>query len=410
MRIIQTILSIALTLALVFIPAAASADPAYMGGDSDDPLYAGACLVADMPVSLSCASAILCEPESGQVILEQNADEPRPMASVTKVMSILLALEAVEQGRAALEDEVTVSANASGMGGSQVFLDTNETIRYSELLRSMIVASANDATVAVGEYLFGSQDLFVQQMNERAQELGMTNTHFVNATGLPAEGHVSTARDIARAFTELIRHDIYFDYSGIWMEDLNHSDGRVTSLTNTNRLIRLYEGCDGGKTGFTNAAGYCLAATANRGDMRLICVVLGSETSSLRFDSASSLLDYGFANYRLYPVARQGTAVKGEISVRGGNPETIPLLLGRDLTLLLPKGDENSVQFSANLQEALDAPVQEGDVCGSVDVVLHDEIVAQLPLLAGAGSEASGWKPSLLRFWRHWTVEGGEAS
>lgn len=404
MRIIQTILALTLTLALAFTPAA-SADPSYLDGDSDDPLYTGASLVADMPVTINGASAILCEPESGQVILANNADEPRPMASVTKVMSILLALEAVEQGRAALDDEVTVSANASGMGGSQVFLDTNETIRYGDLLRSMIVASANDATIAAGEYLYGSQELFVQQMNERARELGMTNTHFVNATGLPAEGHVSTARDIARMLSELIRHDIYFNYSGIWMEDLTHADGRVTSLTNTNRLIRLYDGCDGGKTGFTNAAGYCLAATASRGDMRLVCVVLGSDTSKLRFDGAAALLDYGFANYRLYPVARQGTPVKGEIPVRGGNPASIPLLLGRDLTLLLPRGDENSVQFSANLPEALEAPIHAGDVCGSVDVVLRDEIVARLPLLAGADSETSGWGPALQRFWRHWTAE-----
>lgn len=403
MRTIQTIASIALTLSLLFVPAVAQADADYL--DSDAHPFTGAAVAGSMPISIESTSAILCEPESGQIILAHNADEQRPMASVTKIMSILLGLEAVEQGRAAVDDLVTVSANASGMGGSQVFLDVGETIAYGDLLRSMIVASANDATVAVGEYLYGSADLFVQQMNERAAELGMTNTCFVNSTGLPADGHVSTARDIAIMTRELLSHDLYYDYSTIWMEDLTHSDGRVTQLTNTNRLTRLYEGCDGGKTGFTNAAGYCLSATAQRGDMRLICVTLNAETSAQRFDDAAALLDYGFANYRLYPAALAGTPVKGEIPVTGGNPDTIPLLLGEDLTLLLPKGGEDDVTFSANLPEALEAPVTEGETCGAIEILLDGQTVATLPLLAGESSQPSGIMPALRKIWRNWAVE-----
>ena len=408
MRTIQTILSIVLTMALAFVPAVAHADPDYIDPDASSHPFAGTAVAEGMPVTIECSSAILCEPESGQVILAQNADEPRPIASVTKIMSILLGLEAVEQGRAAIDDLVTVSANASGMGGSQVFLDTGESISYGNLLRSMIVASANDATVALGEYLYGSVELFVQQMNERAAELGMTNTHFVNCTGLPVDGHVSTARDIAIMTRELLQHELYFDYSTIWLEELTHSDGRVTSLTNTNRLTRLYEGCDGGKTGFTNAAGYCLSATAKRGDMRLICVVLNSDTSTQRFDSAAALLDYGFANYRLYPAALAGTPVKGEIPVAGGDPTSIPLLLGADLTLLLPKGDEDGITFSANLPETLEAPVVAGETCGTIDVQLNGQTVAKLPLLAGADSQTSGVMPALEKIWRNWAVESRE--
>lgn len=406
MHTIQTIISLALVFSLLIVPAAAQADADYL--DPDAHPFTGAAIVSSLPIDIHSTSVVLCEPESGQIILAHNADEPRPIASVTKVMSILLALEAVEQGRAAVDDVVTVSANASGMGGSQVFLDVNEPVSYGDLLRSMIVASANDATVAVGEYLYGSADLFVQQMNERAAELGMTGTHFVNSTGLPADGHVSTARDVAIMTRELLQHDLYFDYSTIWMEDLLHADGRLTQLTNTNRLTRLYEGCDGGKTGFTNAAGYCLSATAQRGDMRLICVTLNAETSSQRFDDAAALLDYGFANYRLYPAALAGTPVKGEIPVEGGDPDSIPLLLGADLTLLLPKGGEDEITFSAELPDALQAPLTAGDACGSIDVLLDGETVATLPLLAGESSQPSGLLPSLRRIWQHWTVESAD--
>lgn len=405
MHIIPTILAIILTLALAFVPAAAQADAAYIDADDLPHPFSGAPAVEGMPADIRCASAVLCEPDSGRIILMQNADEPRPIASVTKIMAILLGIEAVEQGRASLDDMVTVSANASGMGGSQVFLDVNETIAYGDLLRGMIVASANDATVAVGEFLYGSADLFVQQMNERAAELGMTATRFVNCTGLPADGHVSTARDVAIMTRELVQHPLYFDDSTLWMEDLVHSDGRVTQLTNTNRLTRLYDGCDGGKTGFTNAAGYCLSATAQRGDMRLIAVVLGAETSTERFDSAAALMDYGFANFRRYPAALAGTPVKGEIHVSGGDPASIPLLLGADLTLLLPRGGEDSVTFSAELPETLHAPVAQGDICGAVEVRVDGQPVATLPLLAGADSDACGLMPALRRIFSRWTAD-----
>ena len=295
------------------------------------------------PIPLLCESAVLMEPESGQILFEQNAGERRPVASVTKVMAILLALEALEAGRATLGDPVTISKTAAGMGGSQVLLDAGETQPFEILLKSMIVGSANDATVAIGEYLYGSHQLFVDRMNERAQELGMADTYFVNSTGLPAEGHYTTARDVARMTVEMLKHPLYFDYSTIWLDSVIHESGRETQLTNTNRLIRLYDGCDGGKTGSTSEAGYCLSATAERGGMRLIAVVLGAQSSTARFDTAASMFDYGFANYRLYPVARSGAKIRGEMPVEGGNLPSIALMLQGDLTLLMKKGGEQAV-------------------------------------------------------------------
>ena len=216
------------------------------------------------PVSLECKSALLMEASSGQIIFETNADEKRPVASVVKIMTILMCLEAVDSGRVSLDDRVTISKNASGMGGSQVLLDTGEVQTLDVLLKSTVVGSANDAAVAIAEHLYGSQELFVKQMNARAQALGMKDTVFVNCTGLPAQGQHTTARDVARMAAALFGHELYYKYAGIWMDKVDHGDGRVTDLTNTNRLIRFYDGCDGGKTGSTNEAGYCIAATARQ--------------------------------------------------------------------------------------------------------------------------------------------------
>ena len=267
------------------------------------PPISDAPLLENPPMRLSCASALLMEADSGQIIFQMNADSPRPVASVTKVMTILLTLEQIEAGRASLTDVVTISDTAAVMGGSQVLLDVGERQDIATLLKCMIVGSANDAAVALAETLYGSEELCAGAMNRRAGELGMANTHFVNCTGLPSEGQHTTARDVAIMARQAFAHDAYYDFSTVWMEDIDHGDGRVTQLVNTNKLLKLYDGCDGGKTGSTNEAGYCVAATAQRGGMRLIAVVLGAETGKERFAIAQQLLDYGYANYRRYPVA-----------------------------------------------------------------------------------------------------------
>lgn len=339
-------------------------------------------LLESPPMRLNCAAALLMEADSGQVIFQMNADSPRPVASVTKVMTILLALEALDAGKLSAEDVVTVSPEAAGMGGSQVLLDAGERQTVGQLLKCMIVGSANDAAVALAEALYGSEALCVDAMNRRANELGMADTHFENCTGLPADGQHTTAHDVAIMSRQMFAHSRYFDYAGVWMEDVDHGDGRVTQLVNTNKLIKLYDGCDGGKTGSTKEAGYCVAATAKRSDMRLIAVVLGAETGKERFAIAQQMLDYGYANYRRYPVAARGTKIRGQLPVTGGAREGVSLMLDGELTLLVNKGDEQRVGLSPALPEAIAAPVEAGQVVGHVNVEVDGRAVAQIPVVA----------------------------
>lgn len=359
------------------------------------------------PMVLNCASALLLEPESGTVIFQMNADSPRPVASVTKVMTILLTLEAIESGRIGLDDQVTISPNAAGMGGSQVLLDVGETQSIAILLKSMIVGSANDAAVALAEAIYGSEELCVARMNERAAELGMKDTHFVNATGLPADGQHTTARDVAIMSKAVFSHPLYYDFSRIWLDNVDHGDGRITQLTNTNKLIRLYDGCDGGKTGSTNEAGYCISATAERGSMRLIAVVLGAPSGTERFDAARDMFDYGFANYRLYPVAQRGTPVRGKLPVTGGAADSISLQLDGDLTLLILKGAEQDIKLTPSLPESIEAPVAAGQLIGSVNIIIEGKTVATLPVAAAESVDAKGFRHGIRRFWHQWTAKTG---
>ncbi len=354
------------------------------------------------PVSLECKSALLMEASSGQIIFETNADEKRPVASVVKIMTILMCLEAVDSGRVSLDDRVTISKNASGMGGSQVLLDTGEVQTLDILLKSTVVGSANDAAVAIAEHLYGSQELFVKQMNARAQALGMKDTVFVNCTGLPAQGQHTTARDVARMAAALFGHELYYKYAGIWMDKVDHGDGRVTDLTNTNRLIRFYDGCDGGKTGSTNEAGYCIAATARRGGMRLIAVVLGGSSGKKRFACAEKMFDHGFANYRLLTAAERGTRVRGEMPVTGGSLDSVPLALDGDLTLLMNKAEAAEIELKPNLPPSVAAPVAAGDEIGSVDILLNGRTIARIPVAAADSVARQGFPDAWRRLWEGW--------
>lgn len=357
-----------------------------------------------LPMALNCAAAMLVEQDSGQVIFEMNPDVERPVASVTKVMTILLALEMLDSGRLKLEDSVVISRASAGMGGSQVLLDVGETQDVGTLMESMIVGSANDAAVALAEAMYGSEEACVDRMNARAAELGMAHTHFVNCTGLPAEGQHTTARDVAVMSRQMFAHPAYFDFSDTWLDEIDHGDGRVTQLVNTNKLLRLYDGCDGGKTGSTKEAGYCVSATASRGGMRLIAVVLGADTGAERFDMAGKMLDHGFANYRRYPVAQAGTRVKGTLPVTGGAKDALSLRLDRDLTLLLSRGDEQRVKLSPSLPDSVAAPVNEGDVIGGVTVSLDGRTLAELPVVAAESVAAKGIHSGVVRFWKLWLI------
>ena len=366
---------LAAALALCLVPLAALAEP----------------LEAAVPIDIDCEAAMLMEPASGQVIFELNADDTRPVASVTKVMTILLICEALEDNRVSLDDVVTISKQAEGMGGSQVLLDIGEQQKLSTLLKCVNVASANDAAVALAEHVYGSEQLFVQKMNDRARALGANNTRFVNCTGLPVSGQYTSARDVALMSAELIRHETYFKYSTVWLEDLDHGDGRVTQLTNTNRLIRLYDGCDGLKTGSTQEAGYCMSATASRGGMRLVAVVLGAKSGKSRFDIASRMMDHGFANYRTYPVAQKGARVRGTMPVVAGEKDGVKLALDEDMTLLIEKGEEGEITLTPRLPESVRAPVRAGQRLGSVDVIKDGRLVGQVAVAAAESVNAQNY-------------------
>lgn len=382
----------ALVTALLLLPGIAQADELPMK--------------AEAPITLTSPSAILCEASTGQVIFEKNADERRPVASVNKVMTILLTLEAVDEGRVSLEDQVTVSPRAASMGGSQAFLDAGERYKLSELLKTVIVASANDSAVALAEHLAGTEESFVRLMNTRAEELGLTNTHYANCTGLPAQEHYTTARDVAKLSAQLDLHPIYYRYSTIWMDEIKHRGGRVTSLTNTNRLIRFYPGCDGYKTGSTNEARYCVSATAKKEGMRLIAVVLGTPAGQTRFDEARAMLEYGFANVQLVTPIAQGQALDMTVPVRLGGRDEVSVLSGGTCSLLERRGEKNALSLEAALVEKVNAPVYAGDVLGEIRVKRGDEVVAVVPAVAGEDVQLPGLVDALIRIRDHFMLTG----
>lgn len=349
------------------------------------------------PITLTAPSAILIEASTGRVIFEKNADERRPVASVTKVMTILLTLEAIDSGRVGESDSVPVSERAASMGGSQAFLDANQSYTLSELLKCVIVASANDAAVALAEYIDGAEEAFVRRMNERAQELGLNDTHYVNCTGLPADGHYTTARDVASLSAHLDEHPLYYTFSTIWMDEIKHKGGRVTQLTNTNRLIRFYEGCDGYKTGSTNEAKYCMAATAKKNGMRLIAVVLGVSAGQTRFDEARAMLEYGFSNYQLFTAVSEGDQLDMDVPVKLGATDSVSAVSGGTCSLLLRKGEESGISLEVALVERIGAPVRKGDPLGEIRVKRGDEVVQVVPAVASRTVELPGMVGSLLR-------------
>jgi len=377
-----------LTLALCFIlPASARASR---------PLEDGT------PMSLTSPAAILAETSTGTIIFEKNADERREVASITKLMTALLVLEALERGDVSLSDQVQVSQTAAAMKGSQALLDANAVYPLEDLLRTTIMASANDSAVAMAEYLCGSEEAFVARMNQRAAELGMSNTHYVNCTGYPQDGQHTTARDVCTLCCEIAKHPKYNEYSSIWIDKLTHPGGRVTDLTNTNRLVRFYEGCDGFKTGSTDAAKYCLAATAQKNGMRLVAIVLGTPVSQTRFNEARAMLDYGFANYQRTAIANRGDLLGESLPVRGGAADTVELALGSGLSMLLKNGQQSGLRLELELPESVDAPVQAGDVLGTVNVLMDGRVIAKLSCVAASAVPRPGFIEGLFRIWENW--------
>lgn len=332
-------------------------------------------------IELNAKSAILIEQNSGTVLFEKSADTQMPPASITKIMTLLLVMEAIEEGKFDYDTPITCSEHSSSMGGSQIWLEVGETMTADELLRAAAIGSANDATCALGEQVAGSEEGFVDMMNTRASELGMTNTHFENCTGLDAQGHLTTARDIAAMSRELLKHNDITKYTTVWMDSLR--DGK-TELVNTNKLVRFYEGATGLKTGTTNGAGSCLSASATRDGLSLIAVVLGCDNSNNRFADAKKLLNYGFANYGNATVTIDRDELP-DIPVTKGTDTSVTLTADDSISFLVSKGKEGDIQKSFDLPETLEAPVRAGDTVGTITFTLDGKTLGQLPIVTSNG-------------------------
>ena len=339
-------------------------------------------------LTLTSHAALLMEKSTGEILYAQNEHDALPPASVTKIMTVLLTMEAIDSGRIALADMVTVSAYAAGMGGSQVFLAEGEQMSVDDLLKAVCVSSGNDAAVALAEHVAGVTELFVEQMNNRARELGMKDTHFVNCTGLTAEGHVTSAHDIALMSRELLlHHPAVRNYTTIWMDTLRNG---TFGLSNTNKLIRFYEGATGLKTGFTQEAGYCISATAERDGMELIAVIMKGTTSDSRNTDAKTLLNYGFSTYTLTDI--QPEEPLPVLPVTLGTADTVALTLPEEgRTLLLEKSRSGGLTQTVELPETVTAPIQAGQQVGTLTVRQDDTALLTVPIVAAETVEKLSW-------------------
>lgn len=341
-----------------------------------------------------CAAAILVDEDSGTVLYEKNADARRPIASITKVMTLLLTFEALEAGKISLDDFVPVSEHAYHMGGSQIWLEPGEEMTLNDMLKAICISSANDAAVAVAEYVGGSEPAFAEMMNARAAELGMTNTHFVNACGLDEPEHLSTARDVAAMSREmLLHHTEVRDYCSIWMDTLR---GGATQLVNTNKLLKSYSGITGLKTGTTGKAGVCISASAERDGLRLIAVVLGAASGKERFQAASTLLDYGFSHFESAAAELPADAPLS-LPVKRGTAESVALTYTAPERCLMPKGESSTLQVALDLPQKLAAPIRAGETVGTVKISNGSAELASYPVTAAQDVDALSFTYCLRR-------------
>lgn len=334
-------------------------------------------------LSVSAKSALLMDFNTGRIIYKLNENDRLAPASITKIMTLLLAMESLDSGKIKLDDQVAVSNHASGMGGSQVYLEAGEIQTLEELFKAISIRSANDAAVAVAEHISGSEDIFVRAMNDRAKTLGMTNTRFANASGLPNENHYISAYDVALMSKELLKYDRVSEWLSTYMYDMKvgKSKPSVQTMVNTNRLIKEYEGANGIKTGSTNEAGYCLSGSAKRGDLQLIAVVMGSENSKIRFDETKRMLDYGFANYDSISVGKKGDIIS-VLPVEKGRMTEVELVLDRDSYVLLPKGDKGKITREFDLPSTVDAPISLGSEIGILEIYLDGKKIDSIKLVS----------------------------
>lgn len=351
----------------------------------------------------NCKSAYLCDFNSGECIYKYNETERMPIASVCKVMTLTLCFDAISAGKLSLNDSITVSERAAGMGGSQVFLQSGLSYPITELIKSIIVCSANDSCVAISESVSGTEESFVAAMNKRAEELGCTDTLFANCTGLPKEAQYSCAKDVALMFTNLIRNEEYFKYSKIWLEDFSHPDNRKTTITNTNKLIRKYSACDGGKTGFTNQAGFCLASTAKKDSMRLVSVVLGADNSDNRFKSAINMFNYGFANYKNAVVLDKDVNLNDKFTVDCSKKTAICVRPARSSYVFTANNVTPEIERNVIAYE-IKAPVKKGDTVGKVEVYKDGILCDTVDLIAAEDADKATYGDFFKKVAHEWTL------
>lgn len=319
---------------------------------------------------------IVIDARSGKIIEEKNIDEKLPIASMVKIMTALITIEQIENNNISLDEKITISERAFSMGGSQMFLDKNTDYSVSDLLKGVVVVSANDACVALAERISGDVDSFVNLMNARAKELGMNNTVFCNCTGLPGGTQYSTARDVSIMSKELYKHDLFYNYSKIWLEDYTHPSGRITTFTNTNKLVRFYKDCDGGKTGFTNDAMFCLSARATRGNVSLISVVIGCKSSKERFSEITNAFNKIFADYKTDNLKKSGE-ILGVVNVKNGKVSNTNAVLENDLFISRLKSEKNPYEIVVEYDTNIVAPIVKGQIVGTAKVICEGQEVAR---------------------------------
>ena len=347
-------------------------------------LSSSSATVTDNPLALDCGAACLIEQSSGLIIYDYNMHEKLRPASVTKIMSLLLIMEALDSGRIQLTDKIPCTEDAAKMGGSQIWLDVRETLTVEEMLKAICVVSANDCVVAMADYLDGSQDAFVKKMNQKAQELGMNDTTFKNCHGIDEDGHLTSAYDIAIMSRELLmNHPSITKYTTIWMDSLR--DGK-SSLVNTNKLVRNYNGCTGLKTGSTSIALYNLSASATRNNLSLIAVVLKAPTPAIRFSNAQKLLDYGFSNYSVTSFGKKGDVIKS-VEIKKGTTSSVDAILENDADVLMSNGSNKDITQEIKLDDAFNAPILEGQKLGEVEFSINGNVVSTVNLVANKSSD-----------------------
>lgn len=334
---------------------------------------------AKMPsLNLNAPSAVLIEADTGKILFEKNKDRERACASITKVMTLLLVMEALDSGQLKLDQKLTASAHAASMGGSDIWLEEGESMTVDDLIKATAVASANDAAVVLAEAISGSEDAFVDKMNKRAKSLGMKNTTFLNCNGLDENGHLTTAYDVALMSRELIKYPKIFEYTSIWLDNLR---GGKTQIVNTNKLLKTYDGITGLKTGTTAEAGCCMSATAERDGLSLVAVVLGCKSGTERFKDAASLLDYGFANYTTQKLALPKNA-RDDVQVEGGMVKTIKVECSDPGDMIVSRMATNKITSELKIKKKIEAPIKKGDRVGEVNYYLDGELLKNIPITA----------------------------